>query len=237
MSGNQLLLHFDNVAEDSSIYNNLGVANYDADTVSGKLGNALNLDGTNDFVSARDIEKEGDTFSFWAYFPSEVTSSSPCNTLISYGSSSETIPIGSCSSFATSETIGIFAQPIPEDYERTYIRDTISVGWHHLASVIEEVLSLENQRVHMLKVGTKETRFRKEKERMIDLIKGLQKDYLEKGKIEAKVYELKMKSYTRKVSEIDEKLALLEAQTAIRKRKRFFGLLWSKKKILKEGRR
>jgi hypothetical protein len=106
-----------------------------------------------------------------------------------------------------------------------------------LASVIEEVLSLENQRVHMLKVGTKETRFRKEKERMIDLIKGLQKDYLEKGKIEAKVYELKMKSYTRKVSEIDEKLALLEAQTAIRKRKRFFGLLWSKKKILKEGRR
>jgi hypothetical protein len=106
-----------------------------------------------------------------------------------------------------------------------------------LASVIEEVLSLENQRVHMLKVGTKETRFRKEKERMIDLIKGLQKDYLEKGKIEAKVYELKMKSYTRKVSEIDEKLALLEAQTAIRKRKRFFGLLWSKKKILKEGRK
>jgi hypothetical protein len=88
MSGNQLLLHFNRVAEDSSIYNNLGVANYDADTVSGKLGNALNLDGTNDFVS-----------------------------------------------------------------------------------------------------------------------------------------------------EIDEKLALLEAQTAIRKRKRFFGLLWSKKKILKEGSR
>ena len=56
-----------------------------------------------------------------------------------------------------------------------------------------------------------------ERERIIELIKQIQTDYLKKGKIDSKVYELKIESYNTRIGEIDEKLATLEAKAALGK--------------------
>ena len=83
--------------------------------------------------------------------------------------------------------------------------------------VIEKLIELETQRAHILRFTKKETRLNEEKKQVITLIKELQKDYLRKGNVETRVYELKLESYHKRIGDIDEKLATLEAEKAAKK--------------------
>ena len=91
-----------------------------------------------------------------------------------------------------------------------------------LSDVIGQIITLENKRAHALKFARKETRLLSERARIISLIKQLQKEYLREGKVEAKAYELKLESYNKRIGEIDEDLATLEAKKAMRKVGRYF---------------
>ncbi len=86
-----------------------------------------------------------------------------------------------------------------------------------LADVIEDVISLETQRIHWLGLTGKSKRLKTERQRVVELIKEIQTDYLKKRNIETKSYELRLKSYNKKISEIDEAIANLEAQQALKK--------------------
>ncbi|NCN98612.1 hypothetical protein COY00_00630 [Candidatus Pacearchaeota archaeon CG_4_10_14_0_2_um_filter_35_33] len=83
-----------------------------------------------------------------------------------------------------------------------------------LSQTVEELIELETKRVHILGFTSKNKLLITEKNRIIDLIKELQSDYMKKKKLETRTFELKMESFNKKLSEIEEKLATLEAKTA-----------------------
>ena len=85
-----------------------------------------------------------------------------------------------------------------------------------LSKVIEELIELETKRAGMLRFTSKTKRLKLEKEKIISLIKELQEDYMKKKKLETRTFELKMESFNRRISEIEEKLATLEAKKAVR---------------------
>ncbi len=86
-----------------------------------------------------------------------------------------------------------------------------------MASVVEKLIELENKKEQMLRFGGTKKRFEIERTKLIDIMKKLQEDYLVKGKIEVRAYELKIDSYHRRITEIDEKLATMEAKEALKK--------------------
>ncbi|MGY4884815.1 MAG: hypothetical protein ACP5NZ_04530 [Nanobdellota archaeon] len=85
-----------------------------------------------------------------------------------------------------------------------------------LSNVIEEIIELETKRVNMLRFSSKIKRLKIEKQKIIDLIKEIQEDYLKKRRIETRTYELKMNSFNRRISDIEERLATLETEKALR---------------------
>ena len=93
-----------------------------------------------------------------------------------------------------------------------------------LSEVIEGLIECENKRIHALRFSSGQTRLKQERERLIELIKGLQKEYLKEGKIETKAYELRLESYNKRLGAIDEQFANLEAKQAMRKKVGFIGL-------------
>ncbi len=85
-----------------------------------------------------------------------------------------------------------------------------------LSGIIEDLIQLETLRAHILRFTSKQKRLKLERERIFNLIKELQKDYLQQGKLETRLYELRLKSYNRRIGEIDSSLAALEAKSALR---------------------
>jgi len=84
-----------------------------------------------------------------------------------------------------------------------------------LSEVVEELIELETKRTQMLRFASKTKRFELEKEKIISLIEELQEDYMKKKKLETRTYEFKMDSFNKRLSEIEEKLATLEAKKAV----------------------
>jgi exonuclease VII large subunit len=84
-----------------------------------------------------------------------------------------------------------------------------------LSKVIEEMIEMETKRVHMLRFTSKSKMLKFEKEKIITLIKELQEDYMKKKKLETRTFELKIGSFNKRLGEIEEKLATLEAEKAV----------------------
>lgn len=83
---------------------------------------------------------------------------------------------------------------------------------HRMSEITQKLIELETKRVHLLKFTSKNKRLNREKNKIIELIKSLQEDYMKNKKIETTEYELKLESYNSRLTEIEEKLALLEAK-------------------------
>ena len=84
-----------------------------------------------------------------------------------------------------------------------------------ISAVVENLIDLENQRIHALKFTRAGKRFGVERDRLKELIKGLQEDYLHKQNIDERIYQIKMESYTRRIGEVDSRLAEIEAEKAL----------------------
>jgi len=87
-----------------------------------------------------------------------------------------------------------------------------------LSKAVQRVIELESLRAHLLKF--KVDRLQVERERLLSLIKETQKKYIQLGMIETRIYNNKMRSFATRLSEVEEKIALREAQAAIRKGRR-----------------
>jgi len=101
-----------------------------------------------------------------------------------------------------------------------------------LSRTIEQLIELESERAHALKFSSKNKRLLDERDEIIKLVKQLQNDYLKEGKMETKSYELRLESYNRRLTEVEESLALLEAKQAFKGGLKFWRLL----KVPKEER-
>jgi hypothetical protein len=93
-----------------------------------------------------------------------------------------------------------------------------------LSEIIEKLIECESKRAYALRFTSGETRLKQERERIVDLIKEIQKIYLQQGKMETKSYELRLESYNRRLGIIDERLANIEAKQALKGKGRFVGL-------------
>jgi len=88
-----------------------------------------------------------------------------------------------------------------------------------LSQIIEELIELEGKRVQALKFTTNESRLRAERERIIGMIREIQKQYLKEKKLETKEYEIRVESYNRRLGQIDGAIATLEAKRDLKKDK------------------
>ncbi len=96
-------------------------------------------------------------------------------------------------------------------------QNTMSQYEERLNKVIQERISAESKLLNLMKIrGGKKKALREESERLKELIKKTQKMYFEDSKIETRVYENIMKSYTGKLSEVEENLATIEANEALK---------------------
>jgi hypothetical protein len=93
-----------------------------------------------------------------------------------------------------------------------------------LSETIENKIRTETKMANLLKARGKRKALDQEKERLIELIRKVQDDYLNKNKIETRIYEGMVKSYSGRLSEVDEQLAYLEAQDALKKQRKINGM-------------
>ena len=85
-----------------------------------------------------------------------------------------------------------------------------------LTGVLEETVSIENKISHQFKFTGKVKSLKIEREKLLEMIKQLQTDYLKLGKIETRAYQIRLESYNSRLSEIDEKLATMEVQKELK---------------------
>jgi tetratricopeptide (TPR) repeat protein len=86
-----------------------------------------------------------------------------------------------------------------------------------LSEVVENKIRTETKIANLLKMKGKRIALNEEKKRLIEMMKKIQDDYLNKGKLETKVYSNMMRSYTSRLSEVEEEIASIEAGEALRK--------------------
>ncbi len=86
-----------------------------------------------------------------------------------------------------------------------------------LGKIVQRKVELETIKENYFSLRGRGGRLLAEKKRLETLIAELQSAYLEQGKMETRVYENRMKSYVSRLSEIEESMAVAEAQATLRK--------------------
>ncbi len=87
-----------------------------------------------------------------------------------------------------------------------------------LAETIEERISTETKLINIMKLKGKKLALAQEKTRLVGSMKELQEDYLNEGKIETRIYENLLKSYSQRLAKVEEELVYMEAQEYLGKR-------------------
>lgn len=95
-----------------------------------------------------------------------------------------------------------------------------------LSKLVQEMINLETLRSSVFHLIQERKRLLKERERLLEIIKKTQRDFMEKGKYESRIYENKLKSYGARFGEVEERIAFLEAGRALRLKTGKLRLLW-----------
>jgi hypothetical protein len=97
--------------------------------------------------------------------------------------------------------------------------ESMSQYERRLSEVIQEGIRTETQIYNLLKIRGKLNALKQEKSRIISMIKDLQESYLKKGTIETRVYENMLKSYTSRLSKVEEELVFIETKELLSNKK------------------
>ncbi|PIN77066.1 hypothetical protein COV15_03260 [Candidatus Woesearchaeota archaeon CG10_big_fil_rev_8_21_14_0_10_34_12] len=88
-----------------------------------------------------------------------------------------------------------------------------------LNMVIQDKISTETKLANLMRLkGGKEKSLKEEAARLKELMKKTQKLYFSGSKIETRIYENMLRSYSERLSEVEEKLATIDAQKTLRAR-------------------
>lgn len=101
-----------------------------------------------------------------------------------------------------------------------------------LSETIEDKIRTETKIANLLKIQGKKKALSEERKKLTDLMKNLQDKYLNKGKMETRVYENMLKSYSTRLIEVEEQITFLEAQKALKSDK-FFRKIFKFLKFIK----
>ena len=86
-----------------------------------------------------------------------------------------------------------------------------------LGKVVSKLVETETKKDHFLKFKTTIRKLNDERERLLYLIRETQKEYMEDGTLETRIYENRLKSFASRLSEVEEHFALIEAKAALGK--------------------
>jgi len=100
-----------------------------------------------------------------------------------------------------------------EEYQNTILQYEA-----RLSKVIQEKIESETKLSNVIRLkGGRKKSMEKEADRLKEMIKETQKKYFEFGKLETRIYENMIKSYISKLSDVEEKLATIEAHEQMKK--------------------
>jgi len=81
-----------------------------------------------------------------------------------------------------------------------------------LEQVIEERIKTETEVANVMKIKGKRLALKQEEQRLFILVRQTQEDYLNRGKIDTRVYENMLKTYSSRLSKVQEEMVFIEAQ-------------------------
>jgi hypothetical protein len=84
-----------------------------------------------------------------------------------------------------------------------------------LSETIEDKIRIETKIANILKIKGKKKALIEEKKRLSELIKQTQDKYLNKAQLDTRVYERMIRSYSTRLTEIEEQLTFFDAQEAL----------------------
>lgn len=95
-----------------------------------------------------------------------------------------------------------------------------------LSDIIQEKVTTETQLANMNKLRGRKKALIQEKIRLTELIREAQDDYLNKAKLDSRVYGNMLRSYANRLSKVQEELAFMDAQRDIAKLTGFWQNFW-----------
>jgi len=87
---------------------------------------------------------------------------------------------------------------------------------NRLSTVIQEKVMTETQLANLMRVGGKKKALNQERDRLTILVRQTQEDYLNRGKLDTRIYENMLRTYATRLSKIEEQLVFIEAQEQIK---------------------
>ncbi|MFA5992189.1 MAG: LamG-like jellyroll fold domain-containing protein [Candidatus Pacearchaeota archaeon] len=85
-----------------------------------------------------------------------------------------------------------------------------------LREIIEGRIKIESRIVNLLKLSGNHKALIEERKRLIERMKEVQEEYINKGLIETRIYENMIKSYSTRLTEVEEQIAFFDAKKALR---------------------
>ena len=99
-----------------------------------------------------------------------------------------------------------------------------------LSEVVQEKVMTESLISNLAKLGGKKKALGQEKERLLILVKQTQEDYMNRGKLDTRIYENMLKTYSSRLNKVEEELVFIEAKEQIREVSGIWHRLFGKKK-------
>ena len=84
-----------------------------------------------------------------------------------------------------------------------------------LSAVIQEKVTTETQIANLMKIGGKKGALGQERDRLTILIRQTQDDYMNRERLDTRIYENMLKTYATRLSKIEEQLVFIEAKEQI----------------------
>jgi hypothetical protein len=100
---------------------------------------------------------------------------------------------------------------------------------NRLGFIIREKVKTEAEISNMNKLSGKKRALAEEKKRLTELVRMIQDDYMNKGKIDTRVYENMLRSYATRLSKVQEELAYIDAQEELTRVSGFWGRILKRK--------
>jgi parallel beta-helix repeat protein len=87
-----------------------------------------------------------------------------------------------------------------------------------LTKLLEDRLMTENRKTNLMKFKSKSRKLNEERDKLIKLIQKTQTSYITEGKFETRIYENMLKSYSTRLADIEEQLAMADVKKAFKRR-------------------
>jgi hypothetical protein len=94
--------------------------------------------------------------------------------------------------------------------------DALSQFEERIASVSEAIIDLTTRKSNLLKFSRPSTRLLQEKMSLLKLIRDTQQQYFNFGLVETRIYQTKVKSLTKRLSEVDEEMVSSDLKRTLR---------------------